>query len=108
MKFLLQGKVDILVMNKIKLNYTFPKNQFLIEGYSKPFRLDKNRNGGGLLVYITEDIPCKELKSHSFAEDIEGTFIKINVGKHKNGFYLQHIILNHNVTNTFFIILAEV
>ena len=45
MKFLLQGKVDILVVSDTKLDNSFPTNQFLIEGYLKPFRLDRNRNG---------------------------------------------------------------
>ena len=35
----------------------------------------RNRNGGGLLVYI--DIHCKELKSHSLVEDIEDVIIEI-------------------------------
>ena len=74
MKFLLQGKVDILVLTETKLDNSFPTNQFLIEGYSEPFRL---------LVYIREVIPCKKLKSHSFAEDIEGIFIEINLRKWK-------------------------
>ena len=52
MKFLLQGEVDILVPTEIELDNCFPTNQFLIVGYSKPFRLDRNRNGGGLLDYI--------------------------------------------------------
>ena len=40
MKFQLQGKADILVLTEPELDNSFPKNQFLIEGYSKPFRLD--------------------------------------------------------------------
>ena len=55
MKFLLQEKVYILVLTETKLDNYFPTNQFVIEGYSKPFRLDRNRNGGGLLVYIREE-----------------------------------------------------
>ena len=43
MKFLLQGKVDILVLTETKLDNCFPTNQFLIKGYSKPLRLDRNR-----------------------------------------------------------------
>ena len=83
MKFSLQGKVDILILTETKLDESFRTIQFLIEGYSKPFRLDRNRNGGGLLVYIREDIPSKELKSHTLAEDIEGIFIEINLRKCK-------------------------
>ena len=83
MKVLLQGKVDILILTETKLDESFPTNQFLIEGYSKSFRFDRNRNGGGLLVYIREDIPCKELKSHTLADGIEGIFIEINLRKCK-------------------------
>ena len=61
MKFLLQEKVDILVLTETKLSDSFTSNHFLIEGYSKPFRLDRNRNGRGLLVYIKEDIPVNNL-----------------------------------------------
>ena len=45
----------------------------MIEGYLKPFRLNRNRNGEELL-----EILCKELKYHSFVEDLGGIFIKIN------------------------------
>ena len=90
MKFLLQEKVYVLVLTETKLDNFFPTNQFLIEGYSKPFRSDRNRNGGGLLVIIREDIPCKELKSHSFAQDIEGIFIEINLRKCKWLLFATH------------------
>ena len=33
--------------------------QFLIESYGPPYRLDYNAHGGGILVYVREDIPCK-------------------------------------------------
>ena len=50
----------------------------------------ENRNGGGLLVIIREDIPCKELKSHSFAQDTEGIFIEINSRKCKWLLFATH------------------
>ena len=83
MKVLLQGNIDILVLTETKLDSSFSSNQFILEGYSKPFRLDRNKNGGGLLVYVREDIPCKELKLHNFNEHIEGIFIEINLRKCK-------------------------
>ena len=33
--------------------------QFIIKGYGAPFRLDRNQNGGSLLLYVREGIPCK-------------------------------------------------
>ena len=38
-KCLLQGKVNILVLTESRLDSSFPKNQFLIEGYSKTLDL---------------------------------------------------------------------
>ena len=66
-----------------KLDDTFPDSQFFIEGYSTPFRLDRNRNGGGVIIYVREDIPCKKLLKHNFPDDIEGLFIEINLRKSK-------------------------
>jgi hypothetical protein len=62
---------------------SFPPEQFLIEGYSKPYRLDRNRNGGGVIIYVREDIPSKELNKHRFTKNIEGLFIEINLRKTK-------------------------
>ena len=55
----LHGKVAILVLTNSKLDSSYPTNQFLIEAYSKPFRFYRNCNGGDIL-YIREDILCKE------------------------------------------------
>ena len=39
-----------------KLDSSFPNGQFQIHGYSEPYRLDRNGNGGGILVFIHEEI----------------------------------------------------
>ena len=61
----------ILVISDTKLDKNFPVGQFLIDGYNVLFRFDRNGNGGGILLYIREDIPLKLL---SIYEDIEGFF----------------------------------
>ena len=65
LRLLVDGKVDILIITETKLDSTFPSSQFMIKGYSEPYRLDRNRNGGGVLIYIREDIPSKNLISHT-------------------------------------------
>ena len=80
---IIQGNVDILVVTETKLDSIFPNYQFLIEGFSQPYRMDRNRNGGGVLIYVREDIPSKELKKHIFPDDIEGIFIEVNLRKIK-------------------------
>ena len=44
--------MDILIITETKLDDSFPIDQFIISGYSKPSRLDRNRNGGGIIIYI--------------------------------------------------------
>ena len=41
-----------------KLDDSFPDSQFLIEGFSKPIRLDRNRNGGDIMLFTRSDIPA--------------------------------------------------
>ena len=80
LKVLISKNLDILVITETKLDSTFPVTQFLIEGY-KSYRLDRNRHGGGILVYVREDIPSKELSKHTQPSDIEGIFLEINLRK---------------------------
>ena len=56
---LISGMVDILITTETKLDDTYPISQFHIDGYSMPYRLDRNRNGGGVTIYVREDIPNK-------------------------------------------------
>ena len=60
-----------------------PTAQFCIEGFSTTYRLDRDRNGGGILIYVREDIPSRLLTLHDFPYDIEGLFVEINLRKTK-------------------------
>ena len=71
-----KGYIDILMIPETKLDESFPIGQFLIDGYSVPFRLDRNENGGGILLYVRDDIPSKLLSMNS---NIEGFFVEINL-----------------------------
>ena len=52
---------DILMITEAKLDESFPIVQLFINGFSSPFWLYRDRNGGGTLLYIREDIPSKRL-----------------------------------------------
>jgi exonuclease III len=83
LKLSVMGNIDILVITETKLDETFTETAFMIEGFSKPYRKDRNGCGGGILIYVREDIPSKELRYHTFPDDIEGIFIEINFRKFK-------------------------
>ena len=71
------------------MDVSFHTTQFLIKGFSTPYRFDRNSKDGELLLYIREDIPSKILGYFSNCY-IENLLIEINLRKRKllsNGFY---------------------
>ena len=75
--------VDVLVLTETILDDSFPKIQFLVDGFSEPYRYDRNRNGGGIMIYIRDNIPSKLLQKHKFHDDMEGLFVELNFRKVK-------------------------
>ena len=71
-----KGKVDALMITETKLDDSFPTMQFNIEGYYT-FRLDRNEFGGGILLYVRDDIPYKFIPMKN--STIEGFFIELNL-----------------------------
>ena len=65
-----------------KLDSSFPQAQFRTEGYAPPFRYDTNSYGGGILLFIREDIPTKII-SVTPLKDFEGNFVELNFRKKK-------------------------
>ena len=57
------GNVNILMISETKLDNSFPEGQFLIEGYRKPYRIDRNCHRGGILLYVRADISSKLLST---------------------------------------------
>ena len=57
-----QGIFYILIINEMKLDASFPVNQFCINGFSIPYRLDWNRNGEVIIAYVQDDITSKMLR----------------------------------------------
>ena len=87
LKEIIAKNLDILTIQETKLDASFPPQQFVLPGYSEPYRLDRNRDGGGVLVYVREDIPSKLLNKHNFTKYVEGLFVEINLRKTKLLFF---------------------
>ena len=75
----IKGNVDVLAILETKLDDSFPAGQFEIPVYAPPLRLDRNQNGGGILVFVREDIPVKFLSSEE--KPIEVFFFELNLHK---------------------------
>ena len=65
-----------MVISETKLDESFSNGQFKIPGYALPFRLDRNQFGGGIMIFVREDIP-------SLNKSIESLFIELNFRKKK-------------------------
>ena len=74
------ANLDILLISETKLDDSFPSTQFLFDGFSKPYRLDKCSIGGGILLYIRDDTPSRLLSNSNKTESI---FTEINFRKKK-------------------------
>ena len=78
-----QKNVDVLVIAETKLNETFQTGQFYIPSFKHPYRLDISGNSGGLLVYMNEQIPSKQLEGVDIPNDIQVLPIELNLKKTK-------------------------
>ena len=78
-----RDRLHIFLLTETKLDQSFPDEQFIIEGYAKPFRKDRTKHGGGLLFYVKNDIICKEINVPNLPLDIECLFIEIKIHKSK-------------------------
>ena len=43
------------------LDFSFPPTQFCMSGFSKPYRVNGNNSGGGILPYIRKGIIFKSI-----------------------------------------------
>ena len=74
----IKGNVDVLAILETKLDDSL---HAAIPSYASPFRLDRNQNGGGILVFVREDIPVKFLSSEE--KPIAAFFFELNLDKKK-------------------------
>ena len=53
--WLMSGRFDILLITETKIDASFSSSQFKVEGF-RMYRVDRNIYGGGLMVFIRNDI----------------------------------------------------
>ena len=72
-----KGKIDILMISETKIDESFPKGNFLIEGFNTCYRLDRDSKGGGIMLYVIADIPSNLPAFED--KPIESFFIELNL-----------------------------
>ena len=84
-------KYNVLVITETKLDNSFPTTQFLEKDFAEPFRLDRNRNGGDIMIYIRDDIPRTLLLKHIFQVTLK-VYSHNSILGNANGYNLEHNI----------------
>ena len=79
---MISGNINVLMISETKLDETFPATQFLLQGFCMRYRFDRNRNVGGIMLYIREDIPSR-LIERKVRNNVEYFFVEINLRKKK-------------------------
>ena len=73
-----KDNIDVFLISETKSDSSFPSQQFDIDNY-KIFRRDRNCFGGGLMFYVNENIPCRELSPEQNDSNFEIIFLEITL-----------------------------
>ena len=77
-----KGKIDVLMVSETKIDDSFPVGSFVIDGFSTPYRLDHDSNGGGIMLYVREDIPSNLLATDE-KNHVESFYVELNLRNEK-------------------------
>ena len=62
-QILKKPSLEIICVDETKLDESFPDHQFKIDGYQfPPFRRDRDKHGGGKVVYVKEGLIVNRIK----------------------------------------------
>ena len=75
--------LDILRISETKTDESFPSAQFLLDGFSRPYRLDSCANRGGMFLHVRDDISSFLLTEYKLQDNTECLFIEIDIRKKK-------------------------
>ena len=77
----IKGNINVLLVPETKIDDSFPIENFLIDLFSLLYRLDRNSNGGGLMLFVREDISWNLVEAE--AKPIEGFYIELSLRNEK-------------------------
>ena len=82
LSFTVNGNFDIFMVSETMLDEMFSTTMLSWEGFCKPYRFDRNQNGGGdIILYVRYDVPSRVIKK--FQDNIEYFFVQTNLRQKK-------------------------
>ena len=76
-----KGNIDAIMIAETKIDDNFPVGNFVIDGYSTLYRLDRNSSDDGILLYIKEVIPSYLVATEK--EPVESFYVELNLRNKK-------------------------
>ena len=73
---IIKDNIDIFMISETKVDDSFPDGQVFIDGFGAPFPLDRNRNGGGIMLFFRNDNPAKVVSTDD--RPIESFYVELN------------------------------
>ena len=71
------------MISETKADDSFLNDKFFLDGFGLPFRLNLNRNGGGIMLSIRNNISAKVVSAHD--RPVKSFNVELNFRK-KNGY----------------------
>ena len=94
------GLCDILGISETKIDDSFPQKQFYVENY-RVYRQDRNCKGGGVMLYIKENIPHRILKDFSGSQE-RTDCITLEISTHRGKWIVVYVYKPPNVCDSAF------
>ena len=70
------------MVSETKTDDSFPVANFVIDGFSAPYRLDHDSDGGAIMLYVREDISSNLLATDE-KNHIESFYVELNLRNEK-------------------------
>ena len=68
---------NLICLNETKLDSDVADNELRLEGFHEVFRKDRDKNGGGVAIYVRSNIKCKIRED--FGDDLESISVELDV-----------------------------
>ena len=72
----IKDNIDVLMISETKVDDSFPDGPFFFDGFETPFRLNRDTNGGGIMLIIRNHIPIKLASTDD--KPIESFYVNLN------------------------------
>ena len=95
-----QTGIEIVSISETKLSSDFPDAQFQVDGYVYPYRKDRTKHGGGIMVFVKNDLITK-WKQEFESDSVEIISLELTISREKWNIFSFYRPPKSNIANFF-------